>query len=125
MSDIKIDYTREELIELCKRAFVKQDKWQNRDSCSAQVQIVTALLFLEAGCKFVILHENIRGTPFNAVSTTRDFIYVLFYVKDFIWFDMLDADEEEFPDGSQYGSYFYIPTEKTLEKAAGNDWYKI
>ena len=55
-------FQREELVALCERARVPQDKWQNRDSERAQRQIGEAWVLLSAGCEFKIcITEDGRG----------------------------------------------------------------
>lgn len=108
------EYTRELLIELCEKAFVKQEDWKDRDSADAQAGIAMSLMLLKAGCKF-------EASGSEIFTHTID---ITFWVKDFTWWDVLDADEVEYPDGVNNGKYtYYIPTQYKLDQVAGKDWY--
>ncbi|WP_226035720.1 hypothetical protein [Aquibacillus saliphilus] len=89
---------RQELIDLCEKAIVSEDKWGNRDSASAQRQIGELWALLKAGCDYKLDH--------NSLSITV-------YYKGFMYFEMLDIESE----------YFYLPTLKELEELNGEDWY--
>lgn len=113
--------TREELIALCERAIVPQDKWDNRDSESAQQGIGRCWQLLKCGCKFEILTKENNPDYHSDEQTWK----LQFWVRNFIWFENYSSDES---DGYKTGSdgkllNFYIPTEQSLEKANGDDWY--
>ncbi len=49
------EYTREMLIDLCEKGVVHFDKWTNRDSSDAQIQLGQAWVLLKAGVPFIVL----------------------------------------------------------------------
>jgi hypothetical protein len=115
------NYTREKLIEICEKAIVNQSKWQNRDSASSQIGVGQCWALLKSGCKFQIAtKENTIGSCITSEKT----IWIQFWVKDFTWYDTLDGDSDEYPDGIDNSEYqFYLPTEKRLVNSKGEDWY--
>jgi len=92
---------RDYLISLCEKAIVKQDNWTDRDSASSQVQIGKAWALLKANCDYKAIQQN------------EQIIDLTIEYKGFSYFEMLDMEKD----------YFYIPTEKLLEKMNGKDWY--
>jgi tetrahydrodipicolinate N-succinyltransferase len=116
------NYTREKLIEICEKAIVNQSKWQNRDTAASQISIGKCWALLKSGCKFMVQTEENRED--SELVTDENTIWIQFWVKDFKWFDWLDANEEEYPDGcKEHDYFFYMPTEKRLENSKGEDWY--
>ena len=116
-------YERQELIEICEAAFVPQSKWSDRDSASSQIKLGTAYALLKAGCKYEIQTKE-NSDEGSSCITDDNTIWIQFWVKDFQWFDWLDADEEEYPDGREDHDYhFYLPTKKRLSESQGEDWY--
>jgi hypothetical protein len=102
-----VTITREELIELCKDGIVQHDKWSNRDSSSAQMQLGHCLVLLSAGCDYVICANSDNNTW---------------------WVDVWFAGFEAFEYGRndmQHREYetFYIPTRGRLDRNKGEDWY--
>lgn len=95
------EYTREELINLCLAGSVPQDKWSNRDTARAQSQLGENLFLLMAGCDFVV------------TDVSKGVIWLDFEIKGFNWF-------EEHIMSQEFG---YIPTQESLDKADGGDWY--
>ena len=119
---MKTKYTRKELIDICEKAIVSQKKWSDRDSASSQIDIGKVWALLKSGCKFEISTEE--NEKISGLVTDDKTIWIQFWVKNFAWFDHLDADEEEFPNGIQNSDYFfYLPTKKRLEESKGKDWY--
>lgn len=116
-----MNYTRKKLIDICEKAIVNQSKWKNRDSASSQIGVGKCWVLLKSGCKFqVSTKENTKGSCITDENT----IWIQFWVKDFKWHDVLDADTDEYPDGIDDSDYqFYLPTEKRLKKSNGEDWY--
>ncbi len=94
---------RYELIALCKMARVPYKKWRNRDSHSAQANVMMAGLLLESGCEF-----NIRTEPGNWCTDESTIWVEIFY--------------DNWEDGEQWHTH-YIPTAKRLTEANGEDWY--
>jgi len=109
------EYTREELIAICERAFVPQDKWHDRDSCSSQIKLGSAYALLKAGCKFEVIHGDPHGC-----STDADTIWLRFWTHNFRWFEYGDDD---YPNGLEHDEVFYLPTAKRLNERNGSDWY--
>lgn len=102
------EFTREQLISLCERGRVPQDKWVNRDSANAQQQLGEALALLHAGCEFMVI-EN------GSLKTTEKAIWVEITFHGFSYF--------EYGEGSEERDTFYIPTDLRLEQCEGEDWY--
>lgn len=117
------EYTREKLIEICDMAIVNKLKWSNRDTAQNMIDVGTCYALLKAGCKFEIkTREN--SDKYTSCITDSKTIWIQFWVKDFRWFDWLDADDKEYSDGRCHSDYFfYLPTKKRLESAKGEDWY--
>lgn len=95
---------REELIELCERAIVDENKWRNRDSHYSQLNIGKAWALLKAGCDFTVDDEKFRSH------------WIRIYSKGFSYFDWTGKKEDE---------SFYIPTEERLDEADGDVWYQV
>ena len=94
---------REQLIVLCEKAIVTEDKWRNRDSCDAQLQIGEAWALLRAGCPFELRSEDIT--------------------EHTVWIDITSKGFGYWENGNLSTKCFYIPTEKRLKEANGGDWY--
>lgn len=104
--------TREELIDLCEKALVPQEKWRNRDSAEAQLQIGRCWALLRAGCEFRICDRE-EDDP---CLTNEYTVWVEITYKGFDYFDSLY-------DESMDEATFYIPTQKRIEERNGRDWY--
>lgn len=116
-------YSANELIKICEAAVVSQNKWEDRDSAAAQIQVGKCLALLRAGCKFEVKTKE-NSKPKDSCVSDDHTIWLEFWVKDFKWFDLLDQDEETYPDGCQDSDYtFYLPTKKRLNETKGGDWY--
>jgi hypothetical protein len=102
-----IEYTREQLIALCEKAHVPQEKWNDRDSSGAQRQVGEALMLLKAGCAFDLRDDD-------NLKTDAKTIWVNIKFKGFSYFEHSDELDAE---------VFYIPTAESIEKANGGDWY--
>lgn len=114
-----VDYSREELIAICEKAFVPQKDWEDRDSSSAQIKLGGCYALLKAGCEFEIKTEENTSDGSRCV-TDSETIWIQFYVHDFLWFELCEDDNK----GSATGDYhFYLPTVKRLLEAEGSDWY--
>lgn len=96
-------FTRQELIEICEKAFVEEKDWKNRDSESAQCQLGECYALLKAGCQFEIDFNN----------TNNRTIWVNVYSKGFMAFEGGNLEEHN----------YYLPTKKRLEETNGKDWY--
>lgn len=116
---MKKDYTREELLDICERAFVPQIDWHDRDSASSQIKVGTAYALLKAGCEFEILFAD----DGKGCSTNEDTIWVQFYVHDFMWFECGSDDSDNKMGNGDFDYHVYLPTVKRLEEAKGKDWY--
>lgn len=95
------EYTREDLIKICEKAFVKEEDWKDRDSELAQCQLGECYVLLRAGCDFEI--DKVFG----------DTIELTIYSKGFVYFEYGMKDEH----------FFYLPTEKRLKEVNNKDWY--
>jgi len=109
---------RSELIAICERSFVPQDKWINRDSAMAQRQVGECLALLRAGCDFVIRTEETVKDGHGCL-TDNETIWVDVYFHGFNWFENGYDDGEDYRDDDT----FYLPTPARLDKRAGEDWY--
>lgn len=96
--------TREELIELCDRGLVPQERWWDRDSAKAQRQLAECGALLRAGCDF-----RLATRP---VSTDRTW-WVEVEFKGFDWFEIHLMSTE----------LYYLPTAERLAERTGGDWY--
>ena len=94
---------RETLIAICEAGWVRQDKWNDRDSCASQRQLGEAYALLKAGCDFVIADD----------ITYPETIYIKILMEGFSFHE----------DGEKEVDVFYLPTMKRIEEAKGNDWY--
>jgi len=102
-------YTREDLLKICEQAFVSEDKWGDRDSYYSQCKLGECYALLKDGCKFSIIYGGDLNTDENT-------IWLLIEAKGFSYFE-----DEEY--GSKEQETFYLPTQKRLDEANGNDWY--
>lgn len=97
-------YTRKDLIKICKKSFVNQKLWKNRDTAEAQQKAGSCLALLSAGCDFKILTEG-------DLKTDDQTIWLEIYFEGFASFEGGSLEEET----------FYLPTE--LRLSDGGDWY--
>lgn len=110
---IKTSYTREELIAQCEKAIVPEERWRNRDSAGAQMKLGQCWALLKAGCPFRILTAE-NDSNDGTVVTNADTIWVEVSFDGFNTFEGSGKQEVEF---------MYIPTDKCLQEANGEDWY--
>lgn len=108
MEEIKVNYTREELIEICEKAIVQEKDWHDRDSESSQRNVGECWALLKAGCDYEITDDTGKNT-----------ILLCVYSKGFMWFEDWGEDR----DNSKEKHRYYLPTPKSLEEANGKDWY--
>lgn len=100
--------TRDELLALCERGFVRQDAWGNRDSAAAQRQLGECYALLRAGCEFTVEPEVKYGAHWVTVS-----------FRGFGYFEGTYDGRGELDD-----ERFYVPTAERLDRAGtGQDWY--
>ena len=97
--------TRDELIDLCMRGSVPQDRWHDRDSARAQRQLGECLALLAAGCDFTV--SPVDGCTWWVQIKSQGFNYFEFGSDEGIF----DSD------------HFYVPTAKQLADTEGRDWY--
>ena len=102
-----VDPSREDLIAICERASVPQERWRDRDSSGAQLQIGQAYALLKAGCEFRVL----RGGTLNSDARTW---WLEITWRGFAYFDWGGPEETE---------TFYLPTAALLAEVDGRDWY--
>ncbi len=107
VKEIKINYTKEDLLLMCDRALVTQDKWSDRDSHSSQVKVGELRQLLLCGCEFKIL------IGVGSCTTDEDTIWIEVKSKGFQYFEVGEWEEET----------YYLPTEKRLEENKDGDWY--
>ncbi len=114
MSEIKTDYTREELIELCEAAIVPQGSWSNDRSADAQQDVGGAWALLRARCFFRILTEPDPLTGGLCVTDACT-----------IWLDFTPSDVDGPYVTDEGDEVFYVPTGACLAAAKGGDWLGI
>jgi hypothetical protein len=108
---LKINYSRQQLVALCQKAFVKQKDWEDRDSASAQIQLAQAYWLLKGGCKFRIRDNKEKDKEFITDNVT-------------IWLDIYWRGFKNFETGGDLEERtFYIPTLKRLKIYPKGDWY--
>lgn len=113
-----MEYTREDLIKICEKAFVSEDKWNNRDSEQAQSKLGQCYALLKDGCDFEVIYDN------EMCGTDEYTIWLYVYSKGFYYFDTASPDDtmEDLRQlKEQY--HFYLPTQKRLDEVNGGDWY--
>lgn len=107
-------YTRAELLAICEKAFVHQDKWRNRDSSHSMRQLGECYALLKAECEFTVLYRNAETSGRFDLSTDARTIWVSIKFRGFSWFEeRADLEEET----------YWLPTPARLEAADGEDWY--
>jgi len=132
---MKKEYTREELIQICKDAIVPCEKWNDRDSYSSQVLISDIHALLSTGAEFEIGENTDDDTIWiyfkNLTEEQKNnrHQYQLSIDSREDYFEKRDPDyETEMFDGHGIdinSSYLggYMPTRKRLEESNGEDWY--
>ncbi len=116
---MKKNYSREELLEICEKAFVPQEEWHDRDSAEAQLGVGKCLALLKAGCDFDIEYtEDGKGC-----STNDKTIWLQFYVHDFTWFEYGSEHFDDKRGNSDFDYHFFLPTQQRLDDRKGKDWY--
>lgn len=98
---------RDKIIALCDKAIVHHSKWSDRDTPEAQISVATIRAYLMAGCPFRIKTRK-KNAHDDTVTNERT-----------IW---IEIKHYIFEDELGWGVY-YMPTEKRIEEANGNDWY--
>lgn len=100
--------TRDQLLAICRKASVPQEKWYNRDSAAAQMQLGQAYALLNAGCDYSVRQE-------------RETYWVRIEYRGFDWFEggFDPHDRDSYLDHEE----FYLPTRERLESNSGSDWY--
>ena len=111
-------YTREELLKICEKAFVSEDKWHDRDSEGAQSKLGECYALLKDGCEFEVIYDD------DMCGTDEDTIWLYTYSKGFVYFESVWGDETPKElKGYKEKKHFYLPTLKKLNEANGKDWY--
>lgn len=108
-------YTREDLIEICEKAFVKEKDWRYRDSEQSQCKLGECYALLKAGCEFEVTYDG------DLCETDEDTIWLYVYSKGFMYFDYYDGEDEDKNYKEEH--HYYLPTLKRLEETKGKDWY--
>lgn len=101
------DPSRKFFLDLCDRALVPQERWHDRDSEGAQRQVGEARQLLLAGCPFKVIRQD---------EFTQSDIWTW-------WLEITSKGFNYFEEGILNKSTFYIPTNRSLKRAAGGDWY--
>lgn len=95
-------YDRAALIAIAERAFVPEDRWCDRDSSAAQMQLGECYALLRAGCNIL----NVRRD--------RDTVWVTI---EYHGFDYFEGDGDGL--GRTDDHPFYLPTPERLDQVAG------
>lgn len=106
------EYTREYLIDICEKAIVPVNKWGDRDTPRSMANVGITYVYLKAGCEFRILTKEIgRREPITDDST--------------ICLEIKSPTFRSIEYGNREGEWdhYYLPTNKRLQEAKGNDWY--
>lgn len=114
---VKTDYTREELIAICEDAIRPQNRWHDRDSYDAQLQVGQCWALLLAGCDYKV-HD---GTEDRTCATTEDTIWLTTYGKGFAYFENHEPNDP--PHAYMEDELHYLPTRKRLDEVGSGDWY--
>lgn len=109
-------YNRKDLIEICEKAFVSEDKWHDRDSESSQCQLGECYALLKAGCDFEVIYKD------DICETNENTIWLYVYSHGFGWFESFNEPNERTRNEMEEHHY-YLPTMKRLKEANGDDWY--
>lgn len=136
-----MNYTREQLINICERAVVPHQKWHDRDSYISQKNIQSVYKGLTAGLDFKIITKE--DDP--EYHSDEQIILIKFTAP--IDFDKLEkgkelkiSEREDYfrdcdpdyetemfnGDGIDFHSDWtrtYMPSKKRLDEANGSDWY--
>ena len=126
-------YNKKELIELCERAVVPCERWNNRDSASSQNGLYEIYIRLNADIPYTYTIENERTIWISFEKPTKEqeenmYRYNLCVdtVDDYRERVSNDPDDEMFyPGYYPFNEPFstYMPTKKRLDEASGEDWY--
>jgi hypothetical protein len=96
---------RADLVRRCEMGVVAHDRWLDRDSARAQVQLATLRGLLLAGCPVELSND-----PASDDSTT--------------WVRVRFPGFGTVEWGSEWeNELFYVPTHARLAEQAGRDWY--
>ena len=106
MTNTATKLDRDALLAICERAFVPEDRWRNRDSSAAQLQLGECYALLRAGCR--VLGARQKGDTIWVTIEYRGFSY---FEGDYDGLGPLDDDR------------FYLPSPERLDRADGGDWY--
>lgn len=133
-----MEYTREDLIEICLNAVVPASKWSNRDSWCAQSNVADIYQALTSGVNYTYyIDGETIWLHFDEIANDEQ-------RKQMSYLGIDDDDdyyahmEENDPDYDRYSDemftpnpnsithetfHGYLPTRERLEKADGDDWY--
>jgi hypothetical protein len=135
LNEGKSNYTREDLIQLCRDSVVPHQKWNNRDSYSSQVGVQSIYAGLTGGVPFTY---NIEGDtiwitfekPTKEQKSKFEYLPIDSREDYFEWYRTEYGDEYESEMFDGYGidwnsDYLssYLPTRERLERVDGDDWY--
>lgn len=103
--------TRDELLGICRDAFLPQEKWSDRDTARCQQQLGELYALLMAGCEFSVQPGH-RGMMLD----------VRVEFRGFGWFE---GGFDPYEDRDIYLDHedYYAPTRERLDAVAGGDWY--
>ena len=124
---------RTDLITLCERAVVPCEKWNDRDSASAQDGLCEIFIRLNADIPYTytVENENTIWISFEKpiqeeIDRLTKYHLCVDTVSDYREKVCSDPDDEMFEPGySSIDESFskYMPTQKRLDDVDGEDWY--
>ena len=126
--EYKNEYTREELIQLCLDSYVPFNRWNDRDSYSAQRGIQFIYEGLTGGVPYIYTIEYGRTIWIDFEKPTDEQRNNMGYMN----IDSLEDYRSENPDSEMFdsGKYWrddylggYMPTRQRLDEKDGDDWY--
>jgi len=131
------EYTREELIQICEDSVVSCEKWQDRDSASAQKNIQSLYAGLTGGVPYSYNIENdsiyiVFEKPTKEQIENMQYFCVDSWDDWREWYIKENGEEESLPEMFEgngidwYSNGYlggYLPTEERLDKTKGEDWY--
>ena len=106
---MKTDYTRAELIRLCRDAIVHVKRWRNRDTPITHAQLGVCWALLTADCEFFV------HTGTGDCKTDERTIWLTITRPTFSTF--------EYGGGYEKSESYYLPTPQRLKESEHKDWY--
>lgn len=112
-----LDYTTDDLINLCERAVVPCSEWRDRDSLSSQKNLEEVYSYLKAGCDYKLTTESDRTVWIEFLNVTYDQYTNSCYS---LGIDSMDdyrtyCENEGIEDSEMFEGGSYVDTSKFVE----------